>query len=368
MTTDVALMVYSLGGGGVERTRVNLAEALQQRGYATAIVVARGDGPYRSSVPAGVALIDLGASSWRAWLASLTRYLRTEEPRILLAAMETAGVLALWARRRARVATRVVVSSHTTFSRHIKSEPKRLKRLVMPYLVRQIYRGANGVIAVSDGVADDLARFVRLPRERIQVIYNPIVTDGLLEAAKEQVTHPWLVEGRCPLILAAGRLREEKDFGTLLRSFALVRKFRTARLVILGEGEERPPLEALLRKLNLEDDVRMPGFVMNPFAYMARASVFVLSSVWEGLPGVVIQALACGCPVVSTDCRSGPREILENGRYGRLVPVGDHDAMARAILETLDHRLDANLLKARAMDFHVDKVVERYLQVMGLAR
>ena len=189
MIIDVALMVYSLGGGGVERMRLHLAESLQQRGYATAVVVARGDGPYRSRMPAGVKLVDLGADSWRAWLVSLTRYLQTEEPRVILAAMETAGVLALWARRRARVGTRVVVSSHIKFSRHIKGEPKRFKRAIMPYLVRRFYRGADGIIAVSDGVADDLARFIQLPRERIRVIYNPVVTNGLIDAATEKPAH-----------------------------------------------------------------------------------------------------------------------------------------------------------------------------------
>ena len=369
MTTDAALMVYSLGGGGVERMRIHLAEALRERGYATAVVVARGDGPYRSHMPPGVTLVDLGAgASWRAWLVSLTEYLKGEKPRVLLAAMETAGVLALWARRRARVGTRVVVSSHIRFSRHIRSEPKRSKRFVMPHLVRRLYRGADGVIAVSEGVADDLARFVRLPRERIQVIYNPVVNDGLLEAANEEAAHPWLVEGQCPLILGAGRLTEQKDFSTLLRSFARVREHRAARLMILGEGEQRESLEALVRRLGLEEHVRMPGFVTNPFAYMARASVFALSSAWEGLPGVVIQALACGCPVVSADCPSGPAEILGNGRYGRLVPVGDHDAMAQAILETLDAPPNSNLLRRRAMDFHIDKAVEQYLEVMGLKR
>jgi glycosyltransferase involved in cell wall biosynthesis len=360
-------MVYSLGGGGVERMRFHLAEALHRRGHSAEIVVARGGGPYRFEIPAGVKLVDLGATSWKTWLSSLTQYLRTERPRVVLAAMETAGVLALWARRRAGVTTRIIVSSHIEITRHVQSEPKLLKRIVVPHLVRRWYPSADGIVAVSEGVANSLAQFARLPRERIRVIYNPVVKNGLAEASREIVHDEWLEDRRKPLILGAGRLTEQKDFGTLIRSLALVRAHRPARLIILGEGEERASLEALARTLGLDECVRLPGFVTNPFSYMARASVFTLSSAWEGLPGVVIQALACGCPVVSTDCPSGPREILQDGRYGRLVPVGDHEALARAILHTLDNPPDPNQLRRRAMDFHVDKIVDQYVAVMGLA-
>lgn len=369
LTTDVALMVYSMRSGGVERMRIHLAEALLKRGYATSLVVARVDGHWgrhRPEIPVGVRLVDLSAHSWRAWLRSLTRYLKDEEPRVLLAAMETAGILALLARRWARVRTRVVVSSHIEISRHIQSERKHQKRFLVPYLVRHLYRHADGIVAVSNGVADSLARFSRLPRDRIRVIYNPVVTGGLMKAAKEKVDHPWFVECSGPLVIGVGRLTEQKDFGTLLRAFALVRRQRPARLMILGEGEERASLDVLARDLGLEEFVQMPGFVTNPFAYMARASSFVLSSAWEGLPGVVIQAMACGCPVVSTDCPSGPREILQGGKYGRLVPVGDCESLARAIVQTLDNPPDPSMLKARAMDFHVDKIIHQYVGVMGL--
>ena len=369
MSVDVALMVYSLRGGGVERMRVQLAQALGRRGYRTAIVVARADGPYRSfRVPPGVALTDLKAFSWKAWLDALTNYLRKEEPRVLLAAMETAGVLSLLARRRAKVATPIVVSSHVAISRHIRSEPKRLKRMVMPHLVRWLYRGADEIVAVSSGVADDLARFAHIPRHRIRVIYNPVVTDEILQAAKAEPEHPWLSDTEYPLILGAGRLTRQKDFRTLIHAFALVRGRRPARLVILGEGEEREPLEALILDLGLDGSVEMPGFVSNPFAFMARASLFVLSSAWEGLPGVLIQALACGCPVVSTDCPSGPREILQEGKCGRLVGVGDHEGLAGAILETLGSPPDARILRHRAMDFHVDKIIDQYLDALALNR
>jgi glycosyltransferase involved in cell wall biosynthesis len=189
----------------------------------------------------------------------------------------------------------------------------------------------------------------------------------LFEQAKQPVSHPWFEQNRLPVILAVGRLTKAKDYPTLFRAFSLVRQVRPAKLLILGEGEERSNLERLAIELGIQNDVSMPGFVDNPFAFMAKASVFVLSSAWEGFGNVLVEALACGCPVVATDCRSGPREILDNGRYGRLVPVGDHEALAKAILETLDNPdfpADRQTRLQRAMEFSIDAAVDKYLKVL----
>ena len=369
MPTDVALMVYSMRSGGVERMRTHLADAFLRRGYSTSIVVARCDGHWGRhlpDIPEGASLVDLKADGFKAWLSGFADYLSREKPKVVIAAMETAGVIALWARRRTGVDTRIVVSSHIEVSRHVKRDWHYAKRVALSYLIRRFYRQADGIVAVSNAVADDLACFAHQPRDRITVINNPVVNDGLRRAAEEPVDHPWLADDSSPLILGVGRLTEQKDFATLLKALALVREHRPARLMILGEGEEKAALEALAASLGLEDHVQMPGFVANPFTYMAKSSVLALSSLWEGLPGVVIQALACGCPVVSTDCAGGVREILEDGAYGRLVPVGDHGAMAEAILETLDRPAEPRLLLERAADFHVDKITERYLDLMRL--
>lgn len=370
MATDVALMVYSMRSGGVERMRTHLADALLRRGYSTSIVVARCDGSWGRhlpDIPEGARLIDLKAGSFKAWFSGFKDYLSKEKPRVVLAAMETAGVIALGARRWTGVDTRIVVSSHIEVSRHVKRDWHTTKRLALSYLVRRFYRQADGIVAVSDAVADDLACFARQPRERITVINNPVVTEGMKRAAEETVDHPWLADRSTPIILGVGRLTEQKDFTTLLKAFALVRERREARLMILGEGEEKDSLTALAASLGVEDHVQMPGFVANPFTYMAKSSVLALSSLWEGLPGVVIQALACGCPVVSTDCAGGVREILEGDKYGRLVPIGDQQAMADAILTTLDAPPSQEWLCARADDFHVDKIAGRYVELMGLA-
>jgi glycosyltransferase involved in cell wall biosynthesis len=259
---------------------------------------------------------------------------------------------------------KVVTNEQTTPSLSIRSQPAAGTVLKM---MRRLYPKADRIVAVSQGVANDLISLLNLPHEKVTVIYNPIVTPELFEQAKQPVSCSWFEQNRLPVILAVGRLTKAKDYPTLFRAFSLVRQIRPAKLLILGEGEERANLERLAIELGIQNDVSMPGFVDNPFAFMAKASVFVLSSAWEGLPTVLIEALACGCPVVATDCRSGPREILDNGRYGHLVPVGDHEALAKAILETLDNPdfpADRQTRLQRTMEFSVDAAVDKYLKVL----
>jgi glycosyltransferase involved in cell wall biosynthesis len=239
-------------------------------------------------------------------------------------------------------------------------------------VIGRTYRLADAVVAVSNGVADDLAAFIGLPRDRIQTIYNPVVPANIEELASEPVSHPWFLPGGPPVVMGAGRLRQEKDFPTLVCAFARVRKERPARLVIFGESgyDSDPAWEALLMKLagelGVADDVSLLGWTANLFAYMARAAVFVLSSRWEGLSNVLIEAMACGCPVVSTDCPSGPREILDGGRFGRLVPVGDDLAMAHAIHATLASHPNRQILQDRAACFSTDGQVKPYLELLSL--
>jgi glycosyltransferase involved in cell wall biosynthesis len=237
----------------------------------------------------------------------------------------------------------------------------------MGHFMRWTYPWADGVIAVSSGVADDLAATIGLSRDRIDFIYNPIDTTAVRQRAEEPFEHPWLAPGEPPVVLGVGRLTAAKDFSVLVRAFAELRTQRRARLVILGEGELRPDLQALIAELGLPKDVIMPGFCDNPFVWMRRAEVFVLSSAWEGLPGTLIQAMACGTPVVSTDCPSGPAEILEKGKWGRLVPVGNAGALAQAILATLEDVTRPDVA-SRAADFSIDSAVDGYLRVLGVER
>jgi glycosyltransferase involved in cell wall biosynthesis len=231
-------------------------------------------------------------------------------------------------------------------------------------MARRYFREAEAILAVSNGVADDLAAVAALPRQAIRTIYNPVVTPDLQARASAPLDHPWFAPGAPPVLLGVGRLAAQKDFATLIRAFARVRARRPVRLMILGEGKKRRELEELADSLGVRQDLALPGFEENPFAYMARAAVFVLSSAYEGLPGVLIQAMASGCPVVSTDCPSGPMEILEHGSYGPLVPVGDDIAMAEAIQTVLDAPPSQERLRVRAAEFSMDRAVEQHLEVL----
>jgi glycosyltransferase involved in cell wall biosynthesis len=355
----LALFVPSLRGGGAERVMLELAHGFASRGIATDLVLPQAEGPYLSQVRPEVRLVDLQASRVLSSLPGLVGYLRRERPAALLATLTHASLVALWARRLAQVETRVVVREANTLS---MGKGQSANQRLLPFLARRFYRWADEVVAVSEGVASDLTRTAKLSPERVHVLHNPIVTPELLALARADLDHPWFAAGAPPVVLAVGRLSRQKDFPTLLRAFAS-RRHRSARLMILGEGSERPGLEALVKSLGLTADVALPGFVENPFAYMARAGVFVLSSAWEGMPGVLIQALACGAPVVATDCESGPREVLQDGRVGRLVPVGDASALAQAIDRTLAE--PRRPLPDGVLDrFTQDSAVTGYLRVL----
>jgi glycosyltransferase involved in cell wall biosynthesis len=311
-------------------------------------------------------LLPLKSQGTLRCLPALVRYLREETPVVLFSADTYLNLIALWARRLSGLSVRMVISERIHLSSHLRDGAKRRKwrwRFIAP-LIRRTYLEADRIVAVSRGVADDLRTLVGLPPELVTTVYNPVVDSELAKQADAPIDHPWFKPGAPPVILAVGRLTEQKDFSTLLQAFAQVRAQRQVRLLLLGEGELRPKLDALARELGIDQDVSLPGFMSNPFAYMARATVFVLSSTYEGLPGVLIQALACGCPVVSTNCPSGAAEILENGQYGRLVPVGDPAAMAQAIISTLDVPPNRELLQKRASLFSVDHAVEQYLDVL----
>jgi len=341
---------------------LKLAQGLEQRGHAVDLVLSRAEGPLLCEVPDSVRLVDLGAGRVLRSLPGLVRYLRRERPVALISALHYVNLVALCASRLAHTPTRVVVTERNTLSEATRNQP-RLWGQVLTRLIACLYPGADAIVSVSHGVADDLARETGLRRDRIRVIYNPIITPDLVEKSRVPLAHPWFDEGEPPVVLAVGRLRPQKDFGTLLESFARVRRSRPARLLILGEGSERPRLEALRAKLSLEADVELPGFVSNPHPYMVRAGVFVLSSRWEGLPGVLIEARSCGVPVVATDCPSGPREILRDGRDGQLVPVGDVDAMAQAIEAALSGRAVTPSPEG-LLPFDQEVVLDQYLEVL----
>lgn len=239
-----------------------------------------------------------------------------------------------------------------------------LNRFLVPRLIARTFPRAHAVIAPSRGVADDLARAAGIARDSIQVIYNPVISAGLAARAKDPASHPWLCDRNIPVIVGIGRLTRQKDFGTLIRAFALIRKLRRSRLLILGEGEDREALEVLSGELGVAQDVCLPGFLRNPYAVLSRAALFVLSSRWEGLPGVLIEALACGAKVVATDCPSGPREILDNGAYGELVPIEDELSLARAMERALSGEFAAADPSMWLSQFNLETNTNKYLGLL----
>ena len=361
----VAFFLPTLTGGGAERVIVNLSRGIRERGVPVDLVVASATGELVGQIPDGVRLVDLGARRVLRSLPRLVEYLRRERPRVLIASMSHGNVVAVWAGRLAGQGTRVIATVHNTMS---QSTPEQggIAAKIWPLLLRTFYPWADVVVAVSRGAADDLVRSVGLPRERVQVVYNPVITPATRAQAGRRPEHPWFAPGEPPVVLGVGRLTRQKDFATLLRAFGQVRRCRTARLMILGEGEERPRLEALARELGVAEDMALPGFRDDAVSHMAGAALFVLSSAWEGLPTVLIEAMAAGARVVSTDCPSGPREILQDGRLGALVPVGDAPALADAMLAALDRPRGAVPPDALA-PFTMEAAVDHYLSLVERA-
>ncbi len=364
--SKIALYVPSMRGGGAERVMLNLASGFAQRDFPVDLVLSQAEGPYLSQVHPQVNVVDLKAHRVLASLPGLVRYLRSERPRVVLSTLSHANIVALMAKFLSRTPTRFVVREATVLSEESRQDSA-LQLLFTRRLFQFFYRYSDKVVAVSNGVFDDMTTFLRLPAEKIQVIYNPVVTPDLADNASQQIDHPWFEQGAPPVILAAGRLSKEKGFAELIRAFARVRRQCTARLVILGEGQEREALEGLARELGAAEDVSLPGFVLNPYPYMARAAVFVLPSFWEGLPNALIQAMSLGTPVVATDCKSGPAEILENGTHGKLVPVGQVDDLADAIIPILEgdfSKQEPERLKARSNAFGFETSIAKYLETL----
>ena len=360
----VALFLPSLRGGGAERMMVNLANGLAASGARVDLVLAHREGEYFHEVSTHVRIVNLRKRRILWTLLPLVHYLRSRKPMALIATLDHANIIAVCAALLTGRHTMAIVRVANTLSESLQGSAWH-KRVLRKYGAMLFYRFADAVVANSHASADDLARVLHIPRACIRVIYNPTVTADITNRSKEPVTHSWLTRAGDPVILAVGRLHPQKDYPTLIRAFARVRETLPARLLILGavaRGHEalRADLERLADELGVRDHVDFHGFVKNPYAYMARADVYVLSSRWEGLPNTLIEAMAVGTPVVSTDCPSGPAEILDGGAYGALVPVGDADALARAIVATLEDPPESRTLQDRAGLFSAERAVRAY--------
>jgi glycosyltransferase involved in cell wall biosynthesis len=334
MTQRIAVFLPSLAGGGAERGMIDVARGLAEAGLEVDLVAGRAAGEYSDRVPANVRVLDLHRRRVLFAIPALAAYLRRRRPDVLLTAMIHANLAGIVARFLAGARTRVVISERVAFASIGSHAP--IKYRFVARWRRLVYPRANRIVAVSAGVADELVERCGISRERIDVIANPVVMPELESMACQPVDHPWFRPGAVPVILGVGRLKAQKDFAGLIEAFARVRADRECKLLILGEGPERVALESLRTRLDLELEIDLPGYTPNPYAYMRGAALFVLSSRWEGLPGVLIEAMAVGCPVVSTDCPAGPRQILRDGALAPLVPCEDPQALAAANAAALD--------------------------------
>ncbi len=357
----IAFFLPNLSGGGAEKVVVNLLKDMSQLNLPLDLVVSNTEGPYFNQLPKQLNLINLAKEGVLKSVLPLSRYLKERKPRVLISHMSHANVAATLASRLARTKTKLILVEHDTLS---VAKSKLLRAKFVPMFMKKLYPYADSIVCVSEGVAQDLAFQLGLPKEKVKVIYNPVVNEELIAASQVSLDHPWFQQDVPPVFLAVGRLTQQKDFITLLEAFALVRKQTVARLIILGEGELRGKLEEKISQLGIAEDVSLAGFVTNPYAYMSKASAFVLSSRWEGLGIVLIEAMACGCPVIATDCPNGPKEILEAGKYGSLVPVGDVVLLSKAMLQVLDAPLSREILTHRAVYFSSERAVSEYLHLL----
>lgn len=360
------MLLPNLRGDGAVGMMLTLAQGLHEHGYRLDLVVMRAEGERLDSLPQGVRVIDLRASHTIRALPAIVAYLRETRPDILMATEHYSGLAALYALRLARIRTRCIIRQDNTWG----MDSLRLKgrhKLLIPWMVRKLFRYAE-IVAVSQGVADDFASHFPHLRNNISTIYNPVISNTLMARLSQPLDHPWFKAGGPPVLVAAGRLQPAKGFDVLIDAFARVVKATPARLLILGEGPDRHALATRIAADELQDVCELAGYRQNPYPYMARCNAFVLSSRFEGLPTVLIEALAAGARVIATDCPSGPREILADGKYGVLVPVNDPESLANAIIGQLSNPPSpAPGLKDWLQKFDVDTSVMKHIELIEAA-
>jgi glycosyltransferase involved in cell wall biosynthesis len=372
-TTDqkmkVLFFIPSLDGGGAEKVMVQILRSVNSERIKPVLVLlfSYENSPYREYLPEGIKIIVVQRKSDSALdkirqYAGFLRAVFNERPHVIISMLTHSNIIAISAGLIFR--TKVIISEHIALGEAIKTEDGgRILWFPTKQLVRIFYRFADKIVAVSEGIKTNLVEEFNISSYKIEVLYNPIDLNRISELCKISVEHIFFKE-RAPVILSVGRLVPQKGFDILLIAFRDIIKKMDARLIILGEGPEKESLSRLVNDLAITEKVSFLGFQKNPYKFMSRADIFVLPSRYEGLPMVILEAMACDTPVVATDCKSGPREILQNGRYGVLVPTEDIDALSTAILELLrDKALRASfsrLAKQRVKDFAVEKIVSKY--------
>ncbi|MCU7815858.1 MAG: glycosyltransferase [Candidatus Thiodiazotropha sp. (ex Rostrolucina anterorostrata)] len=362
----IACFLATSGHSGVDRVAQNLLPGLAMAGYPVDLLKIHNHGPNLSEErPANLRVIELKAHHVYSALPEIMDYLRHNRPFVLLSDKDRVNRTALLANALTGTKARLALRSGTTVSLNLASRG-RFDRFVQRNSMRYLYRRADAILMPSKGAADDFASSIGLPKELISVVPSPIITPRFLEQLNQPIDHPWFNPGEPRVILGVGELCRRKDSTTLIRAFAQLPNNYDCRLLILGEGRARQRLEKEVSQLKLDHRVSLPGFVKNPYPYMKRASLFALSSLWEGMPVVLIEALAAGTPVVATNCPSGPAELLAGLPGDLLVEPGDVSGLAEAMARQLDNPLPATELSASVEAYTVENSVASYLAAMGL--
>lgn len=364
----IAMLILDFGDGGVEHMMVNLCRGFAALGARVDLLVDQPERPFLNTLPESVKRIEITSSKHNKQLQAVVDYLEDHNPAVLMSAKISDDNLAMAAKLRTKhLSTRYFIRTGTNLSGRLRARGVNFwRRWLKLRELKRLNLQADGRIAVAQSVADDLCLITGLSPSDIQTIRNPTVTPELLQAQNSPSPHPWFSEP-IPVILGIGGFRTQKDFATLIKAFAISVKQQPARLIILGEGRQRDRLKQLIQSLGISDLVTMPGFVKDAPAWITHARLFVLSSLWEGSPNVLVEAMALGTPVISTDCPGGSREILQDGSLGPLTPVGDPHALANAILQVLESPPDPDLLRNGVAEYDMVGSAQRYLEVFGLS-
>lgn len=360
---DIAIFLPSLAGGGAERVALHLCKKFCERGLLIDLIVVNDIGPLDFLIPKEARLIKFKSSKPSKSILKLIKYLVSKKPKSILSVLTHANIACSIAHKISHSPCNLVLSERVDINQSISNSAFSFDIFLTKKLIKILYPKTYNIISVSKGVASSISNISKIHVKNIQVIYNPIDTETINYLSSYHVYFPW--QDSLPIILSSGRLSIQKDFPCLLEAFSIVRRKIPSHLVILGEGEQRQPLNDIIENLKIKNDVWLPGYCQNPYSYMARANLYVLPSRFEGLPNVLIEALTLSIPIVSTNCPSGPEEILANGKYGRLVPVGDPVAMAEAMDKSLSGDHPVFDQKEALQRFDPELITDQYLEALG---
>lgn len=364
----ISVFLPNLAGGGAEHVAVRIANELAAKGGSVDLVLAQVKGAYLSEVSNKVNIVDLKCNDGFSTIKSLPRlikYLRKNKPKILFSTLFRANTISALAIKLARVNTKLILRHPNMLY------PEGNKRLsfysrISNKLAIWAANQADILVLTSKAMKGELLELSDINDSKIKIIPNPVPIDLIQLKAKEESGHKWLDNKDLPVVLAVGRLTYQKNFESLMKAFAKLRNSLECRLIILGEGEERAKLERLVQELKIQEYVSMPGFVSNPYSYMSRCDAFVLPSRWEGFPNVLVEAMACGAKVIATDCPGGSAEILENGKWGELVPIDDSLQLNKKIYECLSDDKKPDVFH-RVNDFSLEKIMMRFVGVIDIS-